>query len=523
MKTSKKISALLLSLMMILALGVTAFAQEATPAASADQGNGSITVQNAAKGETYKLYRLFDAAVSAAQTEGKADSIVYTGTIPDGLSTYFTADANGYITAADAAWKDATTKVEMSDGLRTALETWAKNEGITPVATATSDGSELTFKSLKYGYYVVVSTQGTAISVDSTNPNATIVDKNSTGPKDLTKTTEDDNVNIGDTVTYTVRFSTSNYDGAGKEAKKIVSYTITDTLPEFLTSVNVTSILIDNDGNAETTDDQTTLSPAPQFNNKKIVLDWYDKTKNQFLYDNGAAVIITYTAVVTDKAAIDGAGNTNEVTLQWTTEDNTEPGPGKLESSETIYTYALALKKVDEKGQGLADAKFQFPFYVKEAPDADGTYIYAGKNAGEGLVNELTTPASGLIVVKGLKADTEISVTETAAPNGYNKLADPVKVTPTKTGASTTNTTIYLDADGNVLEEVNDQAITVAVKIDELSATAVAVLNKTGSLLPSTGGIGTTIFYVAGSILLVGAAIFFIVRKRMSVEDQTTD
>ena len=521
MKLRKKILALLLSMMMILTLGVTALAQEAAPTVDADKGSGSITVQNAAKGETYNLYRLFDATVSAAQTEGQADSIVYTGTIPDSLSGYFTADQNGYITAADAAWKDPSTKAEMSDGLRDALKDWA--QGRTAVATAKSDGSELKFTSLKYGYYVVVSTQGTAISVDSTNPNATIVDKNSTGPDNLTKTVGDDNVYIGDTVTYTVGFHTSNYDGAGTEAKKIISYTISDTLPDFLTNVNVLSVLIDNDGDAETTDDQTTLDPVPQFSDKKIVLDWYDETNSKFLYDNGATVTITYTAVVTDKAKIDGDGNKNTVTLQWTTEGNDEPGPSKLTTDEIIYTYALALKKVDEKGAGLADAKFQFPFYVKADQDTDGAYLYAGTTAGEGLVNELTTPNTGLIIVKGVKADTEFSITEVDAPNGYNKLTTPVKVTPTKTGTTTTDTTIYLDADGNVLQEETTESIEVSVKIDELAATAVAVLNKTGSLLPSTGGIGTTIFYVAGSILLVGAVIFFVVRKRMNAEDLTTN
>ena len=80
-----------------------------------------------------------------------------------------------------------------------------------------------------------------------------------------------------------------------------------------------------------------------------------------------------------------------------------------------------------------------------------------------------------------------------------------------------------MDADGNVLQEETTESIEVSVKIDELAATAVAVLNKTGSLLPSTGGIGTTIFYVAGSILLVGAVIFFVVRKRMNAEDLTTN
>ena len=103
----------------------------------------------------------------------------------------------------------------------------------------------------------MTTTQGDqVISVDSTMPNVTIVDKNSSTPKDLSKTASSNDVSIGDTVTYTVSFKTSNYYGAGTEAKEIVSYTIEDTLPDFLTSVNVTSISVDNDGNNATAGDQ---------------------------------------------------------------------------------------------------------------------------------------------------------------------------------------------------------------------------------------------------------------------------
>ena len=88
-----------------------------------------------------------------------------------------------------------------------------------------------------------------------------------------------------------------------------------------------------------------------------------------------------------------------------------------------------------------------------------------------------------------------------------------------KTGETTTKTTIYLNADGSVASEHTETTIDVSFDISEIAATPVAVLNKTGIELPSTGGTGTVIFYVLGSILLLGAAIFFVVRKRMSVEE----
>lgn len=498
MKCTRKLASLLLALVMVFALATTAFAQDVTVTG----GTGSITISNAAKGETYTIYKLFDATVNA-----DGSSIAYTGTIPESLNTYFTADENGYISATSEA-KDGE---NMSEGLKTALKAWTATA--TAAATAESDGSALNFKELAYGYYVVTTTQGDqVISVDSTMPNVTIVDKNSSTPKDLSKTASSNDVSIGDTVTYTVSFKTSNYYGAGTEAKEIVSYTIEDTLPEFLSNVTVTSIIVDNDGSDTTTNDRTTVTD--QFANKKIVIDWYDEANNQFLYDNGATVTITYTAVVTDKAAIDGNGNTNKVTVTWTTKGGVEPGPDKVETDETIFTYAIALKKVNNKGNALPGAVFEFPFYVKSTADANGAYIYAGTTAGTGLTNQITTPDSGVIVVKGVKSGS-YEITEVTAPAGYNKLTAPVTVEAVKTSSTSTHTTVYLDKDGNVVD-VSAKEIEVKVDIDTIAATAVVVVNKAGTELPSTGGMGTTVFYVLGTVLVLGAVVLLVTKKRMS-------
>lgn len=498
MKCTRKLASLLLALVMVFALATTAFAQDVTVTG----GTGSITISNAAKGETYTIYKLFDATVNA-----DGSSIAYTGTIPESLKTYFTADENGYISATLAA-KDGE---NMSEGLKSALKAWTATA--TAAATAESDGSALNFKELAYGYYVVTTTQGDqVISVDSTMPNVTIVDKNSSTPKDLNKTASSNDVSIGDTVTYTVSFKTSNYYGAGTEAKEIVSYTIEDTLPEFLSDVTVTSIIVDNDGNDTTTNDRTNVTD--QFADKKIVIDWYDEANHQFLYDNGATVTITYTAVVTDKAAIDGNGNTNKVTVTWTTKGGVEPGPDKVATDETIFTYAIALKKVNNKGNALPGAVFQFPFYVKSTVDANGAYIYAGTTAGTGLTNQITTPDSGVIVVKGVKSGS-YEITEITAPAGYNKLTAPVTVKAVKTGSTSTHTTVYLDKDGNVVD-ASATATEVKVDIDTIAATAVVVVNKAGTELPSTGGMGTTVFYVLGAVLVLGAVVLLVTKKRMS-------
>lgn len=503
MKHMKKIASLLLALTMVFALATTAFAQDVGTAAS---GKGTITISNAAKGETYSVYKLFDATVS---NDGKI-AYTCTGDIPTVLSTYFKKDSAGNITATAAAKEGES----MSDGLKEALATWVANPSTSASGTATSDGSTLSFKGLDYGYYVITSTQGgtNTISVDSTNPTANVVDKNSSTPSGLEKTVSDggDNVNIGDTVTYTVKFKTANYDGT----KQIISYTITDTLPDFLRDVNVTSITIKQTGAPDV--DYKVNEVVPQFKGdttKSITIPWVKNGTSTSLYKNGAEIVITYTAVVTDKAAIAGEGNKNIVTLSWTYSDNTTPGDGnKLTATETIYTYAIALKKVNEKGEALSGAVFQLPFYVKKKADTDGAYIYAGTAAGDGLTNQLTTPSDGVIVVKGVKAG-KYSITEVTAPDGYNQLTAPVTVKATKTGETTTNTTFYLDENGNVTNTKTET--TVEVKNDKLAATAILVVNKAGTELPSTGGMGTTIFYVLGSILVIGAVVLLVTKKRM--------
>lgn len=514
MKKFKKLASLLLALVLILGLATTALAQDVSPINDADKGTGSITVSNAAKGETYKLYRLFDATVSEAQTEGEAASVAYTGTIPDSLKTYFTQDANGYITATDVAWKDANTKAEMSEGLRTALTGWAKTA--TAVATTESDGSELKFVNLKYGYYVVDSTQGTAVSVDSTNPNATIVDKNSTEPS-IAKSANDKDVYIGQTVTYTLTAKTANY--LGEEI--VTQYVIKDTLPEFLSDVTVTKIMI---GEVE----YKVNGSVPQFDDEgKITIPWAVKnTDGKYVstYANGTEIVVTYTAKVTDKAVVDGDGNKNEVTLTpWTTPNDgtTDPDPWEktYNDKEIIKTYAAALKKVDENKKPLAGAKFAANGLT--VTGSKGNYTVTAYDPASTMQGtEMETDDNGQLVIKGLPSDVTLTVVETQAPAGYNKLTDSIKLKPViiSEEVKVTSTTIYYDENGNVSEEETNTSTTTISYNESLQKAAIEVVNKAGSLLPSTGGMGTTLFYVLGSVLAVAAVVLLVTKKRMSAE-----
>lgn len=485
MKHVRKALAFVVALVMALAVVTPAIAQTKD---SQKGGNASITIKNAAKDETYSVYKLFDATVSATTTNGESDSIAYTGDIPSGLESYFEKDTKGNIKVKDAAKKQGDPK-SLSDDAIAALTTWVNSQQ-TPTATEVSDGSTLQFTNLQYGYYVVTTTQGTipAITVDSTNPNATIIDKNTTNPltDGATKTVDKDDVNVGDTVTYTAKTGTANFN---EGTKRITKYVVEDNFANgALTDINVTSIKV---GDQEILKKQD--GTFAQFENGKIEIPWSDA--NGSLYNNGAELSITYTAKVAKEATVGATGNTNTVKFSFVDEKG---GTGSKQKQVTIYTYGIAIKKVDNTGKALAGAKFKFPFKTK---NDNGVYVYDGAGT-----SEIVTPANGIIVVKGVKSG-EYSVEETEAPNGFNKLANPVKVTASKTGS----TTYYYDGEGNLKDTQTEGGFSV-------EAVSVEVVNQKGTEIPSTGGIGTTIFYIVGGVMVAGAAIFLLTKRRVNAE-----
>lgn len=521
MKTMKKFVSLALALMMALALMAPAFAEENDGGTTK---TGSITISNAVKGETYKLVKLFDATFNEDKT-----AYAYTGTIPEALETYFVKDANGNIEATNAAKGEDGT---LSSAAVSAIKDWAAKQTGTE---KTADGNELVFDNLTYGYYVVVSRStndnedsdipGGAVSVTTTNPNPTIVDKNDGKPHfpdGEGKKVDKKVVEVGETVTYTVSYITVNWIGKGDAAKQVISYTVADTLPDFLSNVQVTKITISGQEIS-----------AQQFDeNKQIKIDWAEKGSLECTdthehtdacyawtskYDNGAKLEITYTATVNEKVLNSDAADAehkNTVTVTPTTTD----GAGEPNTDdETVYTAIINIDKYAENKENkedtskkLAGAKFvlknnegKFYTWVEAVTDDDGKvttpahveWVDTQDKATEANKGIVVTDDTGVAAFKGLKPGT-YTLVEIEAPAGYNKLDKDVTV------------------EIKVTDE-NDQPVETQANITQPSAVA----NSTGALLPSTGGIGTTIFYVVGGVLVVGAAILLMTRKRVRDEE----
>jgi LPXTG-motif cell wall-anchored protein len=490
-------------MMMIFAMTITAFAQEVD---SQEGGTATITIENASKGETYAVYKLFDATVTGEEPVTETDgtvtygSIAYTGTIPDSLKDYFAADTAGNISAKYDT---------INDTMRAALQTWTEEDGVTAAASATSTGSTLIFKNLKYGYYVVTTSLGdTLISVTSTNPTATIVDKNTVAPgKDENtkyKTVDDAEVAVGDTATFTIQFNTVNYVGE----EQVTTYTVTDTPTNLSIKTGTLTVKIGDDEYTVTTEDNGVVLTNKKDASKTVnlasgssiastgltlIFSWVDTNGNN-IYDNDTKIVITYQAEVLAAAAAGTASNT--ATIKY---NSHEPF-----GSETpvLTTYSFQLKKVDENDAKLDNAKFNLQV---KGVDKDGNDVYsnvkvveekndAGTVTGYHVADSTETATAtetivaGDVTIKGLDIDKDYQLVETEAPAGYNKLTDPVTLTKTTTTTGDVTTTAF-----------DDQKVE----------------NSKGSTLPSTGGIGTTIFYVVGGVLVVAAGVLLVTKKRM--------
>ena len=331
-------------------------------------------------------------------------------------------------------------------------------------------------------------TLGTLCSLDTTNPNVVMQEKNEE-PTNVKTVEEDSTGKYGNTndadIGQTVNFQSTITAQAGAE-----NYVFHDKMSAGLTYTGVTGITL----NGATVDAANYTVTAPAADG-----DTFDVVFTQAFCDTLKAndkIVISYTATVNEKAVVGGEGNKNESKVSYGDENNTKTTP----PSETkTYTWDVDVFKYAKDGETekpLAGAKFTLSKNANGSDPialvAEGNNVYRVATAGDTTtITEIETDASGKFTIKGLDSDTYY-LTETAAPAGYNKLAGPI--------------TIVIGENGVV------NATTDAPQgVDE-----VKVLNQAGSELPETGGMGTTIFYVLGSILVLGAAVLLITKKRMN-------
>lgn len=459
-KTFKKLFAALLAAALVLAMAVPAFAVT-------NATKGSIKIDHTVSGETYTIYRMFKL------DSYNAESNTYSYTVEPAWETFFSTGAGSSYIDLDSnghpTWK---TGADAAAFAKAAL-TWAADKKISGTKE-TATGDTVTFSDLGLGYYLVDSSLGALCGLNTTNPDATIKEKNEKPEiKKEVQTSAGDwssenNAKIGDTVEYKVEIKVA--DGAQK-------YTVTDTMSKGLTFNNSSLKVTANDA---VTTDYTLTSTTNGFT--LVLPETYVSTLTK-----GTTIIVTYNATLNKDAVIDGDGNANEVKLSYGNHQNTVP------SKVTTKSYQFDLVKVDGTTNKLLDgAEFELAdgetklSFVK---DTAGNYRVA-TTGDEGATTTITVK-NGKVNIYGLAGKT-YTLTETKAPDGYNKLV--------------TSETVNL-ADGSK---------THATIVDSVYKDGgVVVENHAGTVLPSTGGMGTTLFYVIGGGLMVAAVVLLVTKKRM--------
>ena len=479
MKHARKLTSLLLALVMVFALAVTVAAEETT----GTTGTGSITVENPREGQEYKAYKIFDVVYDNAghysytiESGSPWYNTVHDYAIPaNALELTQVGDTNTYVvTFGRVIFSAPKFAAALKNGLTGTIQGTPLERGTDGKPTATG---------LELGYYFVTSSTGALCSLDTTTTSVTIHDKNNI-PFEKTKTVEKNDFNVGDAVPFIIT-------GEVPEHTIFTTYTyeITDKMSDGLT-FNENSLKV-KVGNSDVTENSAKctivkgIAAAPY--TFKVTISVKDFTV-------GDDIEVTYTATVNEEAVAKISHNEAKLTYSNDPTDErktTTTPPQKVD----VYTSKIAILKVAEGSETTKLKGAEFVLY-KEVISEDGTvtkqYYKRTDDHNVGWVTEQNkadvkvTGEKGEAFFEGL-ADGTYYLVETKAPDGYNRLTKPHKVT---VAGSSTDTA-------------------------KLTATA-KVANKTGAVLPSTGGMGTTIFYVLGFVLVVGAGVLLVTKKRMS-------
>ena len=484
-KTFKKLMAALLAVALLCAMAVPAFAAEDTAT-----GSGTITIDKAINGETYTAYKIFDVVSSKVETDG---SKTYVYTVAEGWAGFFEqSNVKDYVTVdknGQPAWIESKkSDTDLQAFAKLALDYASKTSTITG-KTATADDNKAVITDLTAGYYVVSTTAGSLCILNTNGSDLKINEKNEAPTIDKkidgSKTTND--AAIGDVVNYTVTI----------HAKKgATGYVLTDTMtkgltfnPDSLTVKTGTSTL------SKDTDYTVDVNSTPDTDgNTNFKVTFKDSYLNTI--DSDTDIVVSYTATVNKNAEISTTGNTNTAQLKY-------GNNATVDSKTTTYSYKFDLVKTDNSKKLLTGAKFKLydtkdsntPVeLIKDA--ATGNYRVAEKNE-DGAVKEIEIDSFKAVTISGLNKKTYY-LEETLAPGGYNKLTERQPVELGKEGF------------------VENATLTGSgVKGAEWTSGGVQVINNTGATLPSTGGMGTTLFYVIGGGLMVAAVVLLVTKKRM--------
>lgn len=525
MKHMKKLVTLLLALIMALALVV--------PASAA-------TVENKT-GHAYEAYQIFKGTQSSdsyvlADVEWGSDidstqflkALKTDGRLVDNANKQIFANC---ATAADVA-EVLKTEADNSKVAKAVANLAAKHRKTTFTASIAKDAKNV---ELPAGYYLLVdvTTPGEGDAMNSallqvTNKGNIVLDKKYDVPQ-VNKSVKDTDDQWGEAADWCIGSNVpfqligklpSNY--ADYETYKYVFH---DTLGAGLQYNGDVKVYVRNgEKDTELTTGFTVAPDKAATAGGGSLTITFDNLKTITSITSSSSIVVKYTAKLLNTAVIGQPGNPNEVYLEYSSNPNFS-GTGTPPTSETpkdtvlVFTYQLDINKVDgtTPTKKLQNAEFKLKCVAAEKEATwNGKWVTVDANNKvtgwvdtQGKGSTLITNANGLAQVIGLDAGT-YALYETKAPGGYNKLKDPIKIVITATLDKT---------------EDNPALTALTIKVDDSAAekgdvtkgtVSTTVTNNSGATLPETGGVGTTLFYIIGGVLMVGAAVLLVTRKRMN-------
>jgi len=573
--TFKKVSAMLLAMLIAIMIPFSAFATSTgtgTAVNATNSSKASLTVATGNNGDTLYAYKAVNAKINETTNV---------------LEYSFTDTFKAFLASEQGkAYKDVTTdtyceykndSVELK-AILGAFTAYMKSLDTMPAADYTSTtvkNGSATFNSVALGQYIIIgggNTKGALIYQTVSAEVVPFVENHTymiypaydvamktsepTADKEVTTGTvqdgEKNTASIGDTIGFKLSATVPTYP-AGATNK---TFYMGDTMSNGLTLTTAANDFVVKGY----VDDADTTGTALTFGTDYTVEIKGQQIYVDFVYDNiksYAKVTAEYSAVLNENAVVGGSGNANTMDLVYSNspfDGNTyvpgndrpddKPGYGTKTDTETsVFTYALAVNKFEKNNESVKLPNATFAIYDNEACTGDA-------------IATITTNANGYAVYEGLKSGTYY-LKETVAPAGYKLLVDPVKVVlgdaNATQGVTTTKTVEYtsvkedslygvqaIDKDGNKLwlapGETNAPtteyvegylpayvlSVTSAVDSVDLNGTAatgsivVDIENTKGGVLPSTGGMGTTLFVAVGVILMAGSVIAFIMKKRLA-------
>ena len=458
--------------------------------------NGKVTVTNVKPGETYKIFKIL--TLESFDETKRAYSYIRNGDSWDGFinssaaRNYIDINNDGYVTFKD----DQKNEIGARNFGLLAME-YAKKNNIPSIKTAIASDKKVVFENLQLGYYLVETSAGTACSIDTTHPEVEIRDKHASPSVSklfanggtISNNKKRNSMNRGDNVFFETIINVKPH---------VTNYCLHDYMDSYLkyNSVLKDGIAYYSNEKNESQKRKTLVKGTDYVATTKtndgcnfhvtFTKAFYEKYQADIDSGDLTQIYIKYLVKLSDDAPID-IPLVNTSYLTYGENSRTE------ESKTETFTYSIPIFKYTGYNKALAGAKFILSKDSNPTEDNALKFVQSGSNfdynSKSGNIT-LTSYSDGKINIKGIQADTYY-LKEIEAPKGYNLIKTPIKIVVTS------------DTDGKGV-----------VKVDNEVVDQVNVLNNYGSLLPSTGGMGTTLIYAIGCILVLSSGVVLFLKRR---------